>query len=352
MKGCSIIMNYDSAEVRQMPLSVISVKTWAEKFLSRFGLKLDTLDYYAGLFINDEMVGGGGYEGNIIKCVAIDPEVRGMGLANILITHLLSRLRADSVQNVFAFTKPDNKVIFESLSFHTIGESVEAILLESKRHGISDFIKQLKKSNGVNGAIVMNCNPFTSGHQYLAEQAASECDHLYLFVVKEDKSLFPFDVRINLARKCTGYLKNVIVCDGGPYIISSATFPSYFIKEYSYITKAYTELDIDIFAHHIAPALNIKKRFAGEEPLDCVTAEYNESMRMILPQYGILPVIIPRKTAGRMPVSANYVRHLIGENRINDIKELVPSYTYDYIVCNKAWLVQKAVQRQLHSKAI
>ena len=40
--------------------------------------------------------------------------------------------------------------------------------------------------------IVMNANPFTRGHQYLAEKAAAACDTLHLFIVSEDASLVPF----------------------------------------------------------------------------------------------------------------------------------------------------------------
>lgn len=45
------------------------------------------------------------------------------------------------------------------------------------------------------GAIVMNCNPFTYGHQYLIETAARLVNLLYIFVVEEDKSIFPFSQR-------------------------------------------------------------------------------------------------------------------------------------------------------------
>lgn len=36
------------------------------------------------------------------------------------------------------------------------------------------------RKEGKNGCIVMNCNPFTLGHQYLVEYASKKVDHLYL----------------------------------------------------------------------------------------------------------------------------------------------------------------------------
>lgn len=40
-----------------------------------------------------------------------------------------------------------------------------------------------------------------------------------------------------------------------------------------------TENDITIFAEKIAPHLNIKYRFVGEEPEDAVTSQYNDAMK-------------------------------------------------------------------------
>ena len=50
------------------------------------------------------------------------------------------------------------------------------------------------------GAIVMNCNPFTLGHRYLVEYAASQVEHLYIFAIEEDKSIFPFVDRFELIK--------------------------------------------------------------------------------------------------------------------------------------------------------
>ena len=60
------------------------------------------------------------------------------------------------------------------------------------------YKKTLREKKLPIGALVMNCNPFTLGHQYLVEYAASKVAKLYLFVVEEDKSEFPFADRIEL----------------------------------------------------------------------------------------------------------------------------------------------------------
>ena len=77
----------------------------------------------------------------------------------------------------------------------------------------------------------MNCNPFTKGHLYLIEKASAESDHLFILIVEEDKSVFPFEKRMELVKRGTEHLDNIDVIPGGSYTISSATFPSYFAKE-------------------------------------------------------------------------------------------------------------------------
>ncbi len=72
-----------------------------------------------------------------------------------------------------------------------------------------------------------------------------------------------------------------------------------------------SSLDVTLFARKIAPCLHITKRFAGEEPFDTVTKQYNETMKRILPEYGIEFVEIPRKKSGEDVISASYVRGLL-----------------------------------------
>ena len=66
-------------------------------------------------------------------------------------------------------------------------------------------------------------NPFTLGHLSLVERAAKECDTVHLFVLSEEASLVPFDVRWKLVTEGVAHLSNVICHPSGPYMISSAT---------------------------------------------------------------------------------------------------------------------------------
>ena len=181
------------------------------------------------------------------------------------------------------------------------------------------------------GAIVMNCNPFTLGHRYLAEQALKRCDRLVVFVVEEDKSVFPFAERFKLVKENLADLKNVSVLPSGEFIISSRTFTEYFNKESLQERKIDTTLDVTIFADKIAPCLNISVRFAGEEPFDAVTRQYNENMARLLPQYGIEFVELPRLKAGGTPISASEVRRLAEARDFAKLKRLVPKKTLSFL---------------------
>lgn len=194
------------------------------------------------------------------------------------------------------------------------------------------YLRAHKTGGTNNGAIVMNCNPFTLGHQYLIETAAREVDELFVFVVEEDRSFFPFADRMELVQKGTADLSNVHVLRSGQFIISALTFPGYFYKDEDKDAVVDTSQDVDMFAHYIAPELGIAVRFAGEEPLDPVTRQYNESMAERLPMYGIRFCEIPRKTDETNVISASRVRAAIQDGDWEHIKRLVPQTTMDYLV--------------------
>ncbi len=174
------------------------------------------------------------------------------------------------------------------------------------------------------GAIVMNCNPFTNGHRYLIEKALEIVDFLIIFVVEEDRSFFHFDERFSMVCSCVEEFENVMVVPSGPFILSQVTFPEYFIKIHDEDIAQNAENDIMVFAKYIAPYLNIKYRFVGEEPMDIVTREYNIAMKKILPLYGIRLIEIPRKKIQGEYISATYVRNCLVKGKTEVLANWLP----------------------------
>ncbi|WP_051688615.1 adenylyltransferase/cytidyltransferase family protein [Butyrivibrio sp. AE2032] len=178
------------------------------------------------------------------------------------------------------------------------------------------------------GAIVMNCNPFTSGHRYLVEYASGKVDHLIIFVVEEDKSFFTFEQRFEMVKLGVEDIDNVTVVPSGRYIISKETFAQYFEKEVA-IDVDDMDYDIYLFGDMVASKLGIRTRFVGTEPTDIVTNRYNERMAQILPTFGIDVEVLERKIEDGQVVSASRVRECYKEEKWHEIEMLCPKSTVD-----------------------
>ena len=181
------------------------------------------------------------------------------------------------------------------------------------------------------GSIVMNCNPFTLGHRYLIDEALMQSDFLCIFVVEEDKSAFAFEERLKMVDDGTKDLDNVAVIPSGNFVLSTLTFSEYFNKSKLQNKEINPSKDILVFAKEIAPCLHIAKRFAGEEPTDTVTRQYNDTMRRILPEYGIEFIEIPRKKYNGQAISASVVRQYFDAGMLEEIRNIVPESTYSYL---------------------
>lgn len=119
------------------------------------------------------------------------------------------------------------------------------------------------------------------------------------------------------------------------------TFPGYFQKSVDNNVLVDTSDDLELFAKYIAPELGINIRFAGEEPIDFVTRQYNETMARILPKYGIDFEVIPRKEQDGEVISASRVRKLLEINDFDAIAKIVPQTTLDYLKENRKTIQEK-----------
>ena len=373
-----------------------------ERFLEANQLRLDEVDYYAIVTEpdGDDILAGGGLQGDIIKCIAVSEQLRDAHLSNRLISHLISEAAQRGHHSVKVFTKPQNRQVFESLGFRLVGEAPLAILMENG-HGMEDYKKYLQDISlstlhsplstlhsslsslhsplsTTTGIIVMNANPFTLGHRYLIEQAAQQVDHLYVIPVKEERSLFPYAERKAMIEQSLSTLRSTrrgafvakrrknsplgpkgrfqseagkelstkigAVLSGSDYAISAATFPTYFLKQLSDAADTQMLLDIDIFCRHIAPALGATVRFVGSEPTDALTRRYNELLAEQLPKHGLRLKEIPRLQTKQTPISATTVRSLMAQGMFVEAAKLVPPTTIPYLL---AHLACDALQQEL-----
>lgn len=285
------------------------------------------------LWEGDNMVGAGTLQDNVLKYIAVDGDSRGRGLCATVVTELRKQALEKGIGHLFLYTKPENRDIFAPLFFYPVAETDKVLLMENRRNGARDFVRSLpaEKTEGVVGAVVANCNPFSLGHRYLIEKASEMCDLLYVFVVSEDISRFSFEDRMAMAEAGVGHIPGVRVLPTGPYLVSRATFPAYFLKEEESAEPVHAMLDVDVFARYFVPRFGITRRFVGQEPFCPVTREYNRALEQGLCSYGVSLTEIPRLEREGIPISASRVRSLMDKGDLKTALALVPETSYEYI---------------------
>lgn len=311
-----------------------------DALLHQEGISRDAnLDYICAMYDeNYQIIATGSCFANTLRCFAVSSAHQGEGLLNEIISHLVDIQYQRGNLHLFLYTKIKSAKFFSDLGFYEIAQADDTLVfMENRKNGFADYLAALSKTRtqGLSAALVMNANPFTLGHQYLVEKAASECDTLHIFIVSEDASLVPFSVRKRLVLDGTSHLSNVICHDSGPYIISNATFPSYFLKDEEAVIKGHAKLDLKIFTR-IARSLSITRRYVGEEPASQVTGIYNQIMAEQLPLAGIECVVVPRKQVMDKPVSASTVRLLLQKRDFETLANLVPATTLEYFTSPEA----------------
>ena len=265
-------MTFEDTDFRQETLDLenpYDVKL-VKDFLGELGFEFDPSEVECTMIVYNlkgDLVGTGSHQGRILKYFAVAPKFRDTTAFALIVTYMTEKL-LKIYKHTFVFTRPENAIRFTGLGFTEIA-SAEPLytLLEFGFESVftyQDYLRTLivpVEGDAVAG-IVVNCNPFTNGHKFLIEKAAAENEVVYLFVVEEDLSAFPFSVRWDLIQKGISHLKNVKMVRGGMYIVSGSIFPAYFLKNETIgdVMQKQAELDVKIFAKYFAPVLGIKKK--------------------------------------------------------------------------------------------
>ncbi len=320
------------------------------QFLAGFELTFDTdVEYTVNLRDNGKIIGTGSFSGEVLRNIAVDENAQGAGLTASIVSQLMQEQSRRGRLHYFIFTRPSKAHLFASLGFQEIARVEPYVaLLETGIGSIDSYCREIQQKIAhlpeERAAVVVNCNPFTKGHRALLEKAAAENEAVIVFVVSEDRSLFPFADRLKLVQEGVADLKNVAVFPAGKYIISAATFPTYFTREEDKV-EVQTRLDIEVFASRIAPSLGIKFRYVGEEPYCAVTNAYNQAMFDILPRHGITVRVIQRVGVDGDIISASKVREMIKQKNWKGIEQVVPVSTYRYLVSDAAKEIVAKIQK-------
>lgn len=315
------------------PLKGAKLNIWQE-FLSEAGLAAgEPAEQTALVWADNRIIATGSRQGNVLKCLAVSPAYQGEGLLGKVLTVLRQEAFRCGHHHLFLYTKPQNAYLFAPLLFYPVAQTKDVLLMEDRKDGIREFLSANAPQPIIHesGAVVMNCDPFTLGHRYLIETAASKCPHLYVFVLSEDQGHFTANDRLEMVRRGTAHLNNVTVLPTGPYLISNATFPTYFLKNRDAAEQIHCQLDVEIFTKYFAPAFGVAHRFVGTEPLSALTCTYNQVLQEALPQKGISVTELPRFCIHNQPVSASAVRAALAAQDWETIRSLVPASTLAYL---------------------
>lgn len=145
---------------------------------------------------------------------------------------------------------------------------------------LAEYTNYIKQAIPHIGSLTMSFDPFTTAHQHLIEESARQVDHLVVFVAACDHSFFPLPDRIDLVRKGTAHLSNVVVVPGSEFMSSQPA---------------------QVFAEDIAPALGITTTFPCEGGSDNSMFE-------------------------------SLVREVLESHDFDKIAKLVPQTTLDYLI--------------------
>jgi [citrate (pro-3S)-lyase] ligase len=355
-------MTFEDTDFRQETLDLdnpFDLKL-VKDFLTGLGFEFDPSEVECTMIVYNlkgELVGTGSHLGRILKYVCVAPKFRDTTAFALIVTYMTEKL-LKIYKHTFVFTRPENSVRFRGLGYTEIATAEPLFtVLEFGFESIftyQDYLKtlQIPVKTGNVAAMVVNCNPFTNGHKFLIEKAASENEVLYLFVVEEDRSAFPFAVRWELIRKGIAHLKNVVMVKGGMYIVSGAIFPSYFLKNEAIndVMQKQAELDVQIFAKYVVPILGIKKRYVGTENYCKVTGAYNQAMKIILPSFGVEVIEVIRKATGsgvdHLPdyISASKVRKAIKHDQLESIVDFLPDSTREFLFSNESFEIRQKIK--------
>ncbi len=320
-------------------LLTTSQKEDYKQLLEQSNLTYEETKLQLGVYDKNKLIGGISLDNNCIKLLKVDENYNGLGVSNVLISDILKFAYEQNIFHLFVYTKPENEELFLAQGFYQIIKTNDVLFLENTKRGITRYCEELEKkvveAEKICG-LVMNLNPITLGHEYLISRASAENDVVHLMIVKEDKSVFPYNIRLELLEKVTKKYDNVVIHEGSDYCISSATFPTYFIKSKEDVPSIYANLDLNIYGTYLAKALKINRRYIGEEPYSKTTNMYNEVMKEVLPTYGIDVVEVKRKEIDADIISASKVRELLKnsettEEAIEKVAKYVPIETLEFL---------------------
>ena len=320
-------------------LSSPQQKEAVKAFLERFALRYeDPVDVTYGMYQEGRLIATGSRLGAVLKMVAVDPLIQGQNVLATVISTLIKDAAQAGHSHLFLYTTLGTVEKFIPLGFKPVVRLKHTVMCEMG-HDITTHLKAQAASLIINkprGAIVINANPLTRGHAHLIDTLAHRHLGGLVFVVAEDHSVFPFEDRFQIV---TAYAKkhpHVQVLSTGPYAVSKASFPSYFLTAAQVHQDEHARLDATLFKDYFMPIFHIERRYVGEEPYSPTTHAYNQALKAVLSDR---LVIMPRIEHDAEAISASRVRQRLKTEPIEACEHLLPEVTLEYLRTERGGMI-------------
>lgn len=212
-------------------------------------------------------------------------------------------------------------------------------LIGDGEEGLKLWEKQLSESIGLpegTSLVVLNANPFTTGHRYLVSLARSRSRHVLVLVIQgrpesggrgnhENTGIvFPFGERLRMTKEGLSDMDGITVIPSGPYVISRDDFPADFLSDEMGKVPAHAALDSMVICH-VCNSLGIRSIFAGDEPRDEMSEIHLNALRTACAGSGIQLRVAERKRLGERYISSSMVRQDIADGNMEEAVLLAPS---------------------------
>lgn len=309
------------------PQQKVVLKAFLERLFLRYEEPVDVtyLMYQEG-----RLIATGSRLGAVLKMVAVDPLIQGQNVLATVISTLIKDAAQAGHTHLFLYTTLGTVEKFIPLGFKPVVRLKHTVMCELG-HDITTHLKmqaeslRLKKPRG---AMVINANPLTRGHAHLIDTLAQHHPGGLIFVVAEDHSVFPFADRFEMVSEYAKKHPHLQVLSTGPYAVSKASFPSYFLTEAEVHQDEHARLDATLFKEYFMPIFHIERRYVGEEPYSPTTHAYNQALQAVLSDR---LVIIPRIEHDAEAISASRVRQRLKTEPIEACEDLLPEVTLAYL---------------------
>ena len=250
---------------------------------------------------------------------------------------IYKNIKKDKKQKMSLKCNYNLKNSLKGREFNTLYGFQEILLVDYIRmleHTKVKYLNYYQKDAKI-GCVIITANPFTNGHAYLIDYAASKCDLVYVFVIQENLFQYSFLERYSMVENYIKDSPNICILPAGVIITAKFMFPGYFnIRKNSINEFKNPKIQTEIFCNIVLKKLSINCRFLGNEPIDKTTNSFNDYLIKTMPKYGIRVFVIERKKQDDDKViSACSVREIISKFGLEDerLKTLLPTSTIEII---------------------